>query len=249
MKKTNLVYIHGLGVSEKHSNLIFQYLGKRNFNIISIGLPGSPTCKYKRLTSINQWAAWLDEKLKTLDVEDYILIGWSFGGLVIQQYAQKHRDRKLQGVVCWSTPFYGIQNFVKVAYNLFLKVHDNETFKKTVRVVIENLEKNGVALSQQDIYDIEHSDPRFMLNGISVIEKFKSSFQSANFKQLIIADPFDVICSNKTIENLENAVKSSTETKLQIIKHSGHGGTLIGIENANIEIQSFIKSLRNNAGK
>jgi pimeloyl-ACP methyl ester carboxylesterase len=248
MKKTNLVYIHGLGVSEKHSELILQYLGKRNYNIISIGLPGSPTCKYKRLTSINQWASWLDEKLKTLDVEEYILIGWSFGGLVIQQYAQKHRDKKLKGVICWATPFYGIQNFVKVAYNLFLKVHDNETFKKTVKIVIENLEKNGVALSQQDVYDIEHSDPRFMLNGISVIEKFKCSFQSVNFRQLIITDQFDVLSSNKTIENLENAAKSSPKTQLLNIKHSGHGGTLRGVESANIEIKSFIKSLKTIAG-
>jgi pimeloyl-ACP methyl ester carboxylesterase len=239
MEKQNLIYIHGLGVSAKQSKMLLAYINKRKFNVIAIGLPGSPSQKYKSLKTLPAYVKWLRGAIERLGLEQYSLIGASFGGLIANQYCETQKDENLKSVVCWATPFAGINDYIELSYNLFLKIEESKSIFEIINLIVQNLKAHGIVLSEQDLADLEQSDPRYMLNGIKIIKKRKPNFKGSEIKRLIITDPHDLFLKSETIDWIKLHTNKFKNIESKVIDHSGHLGNAQATKEANRLIEEF----------
>ena len=92
-KKQTVVFIHGSGLSHIVWSLSEQFLSNKDFNVLSVDLPGHGISDGPCLNSIEEIADWLEKFLSTLNLEKVNLIGHSQGCLDILEYAFKYSNR------------------------------------------------------------------------------------------------------------------------------------------------------------
>ena len=93
IKKRTIVFLHGSGLSHIVWSLTEQFFLNKNFNVLSLDLPGHGNSDGPCLDSIEKIADWLEEVFKKLDLNDLILVGHSQGCLEILEYAHKYKNR------------------------------------------------------------------------------------------------------------------------------------------------------------
>ena len=91
--KETIVFIHGSGLSHIVWSLTEQFFSSKNFNVLSIDLPGHGNSDGPCLDSIEKIADWLEEVFKNLKLKNLILVGHSQGCLDILEYALKYKSR------------------------------------------------------------------------------------------------------------------------------------------------------------
>jgi len=96
-KNNALVFLHGWGANA----LIFQKVFKNLDNYISIDLPGFGESEMPKQTwGVGDYAGFLNNFLKKLNIKKPILIGHSFGGSVIIKYLAQGNIAKKAFLVC-----------------------------------------------------------------------------------------------------------------------------------------------------
>jgi len=76
-----LVILHGWGGSSKSWENVVEILSKNKYRIVCPDLPGfGESDSPKKPWDLNEYIRFVLEFLKTIDVEDFILLGHSFGG-------------------------------------------------------------------------------------------------------------------------------------------------------------------------
>lgn len=76
-----LVILHGWGGSSKSWEKVIEILSKNKYRVICPDLPGfGESDSFKKPSNINEYIRFILEFLKALEVEDFILLGHSFGG-------------------------------------------------------------------------------------------------------------------------------------------------------------------------
>jgi len=93
VKKKTMVFLHGSGLSHIVWSLTEQFFFNKNFNVLSLDLPGHGNSDGPCLDSIEKIADWLEEVFKKLNLNDLILVGHSQGCLEILEYAHKYKSR------------------------------------------------------------------------------------------------------------------------------------------------------------
>jgi len=93
IKKRTIVFLHGSGLSHIVWSLTEQFFLNKNFNVLSLDLPGHGNSDGPCLDSIEKIADWLEDVFKKLDLNDLILVGHSQGCLEILEYAHKYKNR------------------------------------------------------------------------------------------------------------------------------------------------------------
>ena len=84
--KETIVFIHGSGLSHIVWSLTEQFFSSKNFNVLSIDLPGHGNSDGPCLDSIEKIADWLEEVFKNLKLKNLILVGHSQGCLDTVSY-------------------------------------------------------------------------------------------------------------------------------------------------------------------
>ena len=79
IKKSTIVFLHGSGLSHIVWSLTEQFFLNKNFNVLSLDLPGHGNSDGPCLDSIEKIAEWLEDVFKKLDLNDLILVGHSQG--------------------------------------------------------------------------------------------------------------------------------------------------------------------------
>ena len=74
-------------------SLAEQFFSNKNFNVLSLDLPGHGNSDGPCLDTIEKIADWIENVLKKLDLKKVILIGHSQGCLEILEYAHKYKNR------------------------------------------------------------------------------------------------------------------------------------------------------------
>lgn len=92
-KKQTVVFIHGSGLSHIVWSLSEQFLSNKDFNVLSVDLPGHGISDGPCLNSIEEIADWLEKFFSALNLENVNLIGHSQGCLDILEYAYKYSNR------------------------------------------------------------------------------------------------------------------------------------------------------------
>ncbi len=92
-KKQTIVFLHGSGLSHIVWSLTEQFFSNKNFNVLSIDLPGHGNSDGPCLDTIEKIADWLESVFKKLQLKNLILVGHSQGCLEILEYAFKYKSR------------------------------------------------------------------------------------------------------------------------------------------------------------
>ena len=91
--KETIIFLHGSGLSHIVWSLVEQFFSNKNFNVLSIDLPGHGNSDGPCLESIEKIADWLEQVFNKLNLDNLILVGHSQGCLEILEYAHKYKNR------------------------------------------------------------------------------------------------------------------------------------------------------------
>lgn len=100
-----LLVLHGWGSRGEKWRKFAEIVSKKNFQIIIPDLPGfGESQKPDFIWGLSEYANFLDEFAKTLNLNKFYLLGHSFGGAVAVKYALKHPEKVekifLAGAAC-----------------------------------------------------------------------------------------------------------------------------------------------------
>ena len=79
--KETIVFLHGSGLSHIMWSLVEQFFSSKNFNVLSIDLPGHGNSEGPCLDTIEKISDWLEKVFTKLDLGQLILVGHSQGCL------------------------------------------------------------------------------------------------------------------------------------------------------------------------
>ena len=92
-QKETIVFLHGSGLSHIVWSLTEQFFSNKNFNVLSVDLPGHGNSDGPCLDSIEKIADWLEKVFKKLNLKNLILIGHSQGCLVTIECTARYPDK------------------------------------------------------------------------------------------------------------------------------------------------------------
>jgi pimeloyl-ACP methyl ester carboxylesterase len=92
-KKETIIFLHGSGLSHIIWSLVEQFFANKNFNVLSIDLPGHGNSEGPCLHTIEEIADWLEKVFVKLKLEKVILVGHSQGCLEMLEYSNKYNSR------------------------------------------------------------------------------------------------------------------------------------------------------------
>ena len=91
--KDTIVFLHGSGLSHIVWSLAEQFFSSKNFNVLSIDLPGHGNSEGPCLDSIEKISDWLEKVFEKLNLNNLIIISHSQGCLEALEYSLKYKDR------------------------------------------------------------------------------------------------------------------------------------------------------------
>ena len=91
--KETIIFLHGSGLSHIVWSLVEQFFSNKNFNVLSIDLPGHGNSEGPCLHTIEEITDWLEKVFIKLKLEKVILAGHSQGCLEMLEYSNKYRSR------------------------------------------------------------------------------------------------------------------------------------------------------------
>ncbi len=91
--KETLVFLHGSGLSHVVWSLTEQFFSSKNFNVLSIDLPGHGNSDGPCLNSIEKISDWLEKVFNYLKLTNLTIIGHSQGCLEALEYSFKYKKR------------------------------------------------------------------------------------------------------------------------------------------------------------
>ena len=92
-KKETIIFLHGSGLSHIVWSLVEQFFSSKNYNVLSIDLPGHGNSEGPCLQTIEEIADWLEKVFVKLKLEKVILVGHSQGCLEMLEYTNKYKSR------------------------------------------------------------------------------------------------------------------------------------------------------------
>ena len=225
LKKETIVFLHGSGLSHIVWSLTEQFFSNKNFNVLSIDLPGHGNSDGPCLDTIEKIADWLEQVFISLNLEKLTLVGHSQGCLEILEYASKYKNR-LKKIV-----FIGGSNKMPVHSDLIdlAKNGDSDAVKLMMKWGYEGSKKfiggnpvEKIIQSPRDIREILAVD----LVACNNYKNGTDAAKSIECPSLFIFGSLDKMVNLEAGKKFSNLVKNST---VHVIEGCGH---MIMIEKA-----------------
>ena len=223
--KETIVFLHGSGLSHIIWSLTEQFFSTKNFNVLSIDLPGHGNSEGPCLKSIENIADWLEQVFDKLELRRLVLVGHSQGCLEILEYAHKYKSRISKLV------FVGGSNKMPVHPDLIELAQDGDSnaVKLMMKWGYEGSKKfiggnpvEKIIQSPRDISQILAID----LNACNNYTNGSDAAETINSPSLLILGELDKMINLESGKKFASLVKNS---KTHIIKGCGH---MIMIEKA-----------------
>jgi pimeloyl-ACP methyl ester carboxylesterase len=236
LSKNTLVFLHGSGLSHIVWSLSEQYFSNKNFNVLSIDLPGHGNSDGPCLESIEEIADWLEKVFDKLNLNKVILVGHSQGCLEALEYSYKYKKR-LDKIVfiggSYKMPVH--KDLINLAEN-----GDSDAVKLMMKWGYEGSKKfiggnpiERIIQSPRDIKEILAVD----LNACNNYQNGKVAAEDISSPSLFIFGELDKMVNIEIGKKFSQMVKNSS----QHIINCGH---MIMIENAfemREKISEFLK--------
>ena len=223
--KKTIVFLHGSGLSHIVWALSERFFSNKDFNVLSIDLPGHGNSDGPCLDSIEKIADWLEKIFSKLNLDNLILVGHSQGCLEILEYANKYKNRINKLV------FVGGSNKMPVHPDLIelSQNGDSDAVKLMMKWGYEGSKKfiggnpvEKIIQSPRDISEILAVD----LNACNNYSNGTEAAKTINFPSLLIFGDLDKMVNLETAKKFSGLIKNSTT---HVIKGCGH---MIMIEKA-----------------
>ena len=237
-KKDTIIFLHGSGLSHIVWSLTEQFFSNKNFNVLSIDLPGHGQSDGPCLESIEKISDWLEEVFSFLNLDDLILVGHSQGCLEILEYSHKFKNRVKKLV------FVGGSNKMPVHPDLINLAQngDSDAVKLMMKWGYEGSKKfiggnpvEKIIQSPRDISEILAVD----LVACNNYSNGSEAAKNIGFPTLLIFGEFDKMVNLDAGKKFSNLIDNSIT---HVIKGCGH---MIMIEKAfemREKILEFLKS-------
>ena len=224
-KKDTIVFLHGSGLSHIVWSLAEQFFSSKNFNVLSIDLPGHGNSDGPCLDSIEKIADWLEKVFDKLQLKNLILVGHSQGCLEILEYSSRYKERIKKLV------FVGGSNKMPVHPDLIELAQNghSDAVKLMMKWGYEGSKKfiggnpvEKIIQSPRDISEILAVDLKACNNYSNGSEAAKA----INLPSMLIYGELDKMVNLEAGKKFSNLIKNSTT---HVIKGCGH---MIMIEKA-----------------
>ena len=225
INKDTMIFLHGSGLSHIVWSLAEQFFSSKNFNVLSLDLPGHGNSDGPCLDSIEKIADWLENVFDKLKLKDLILVGHSQGCLEMLEYSYKYKER-LKKLV-----FIGGSNKMPVHPDLIELAQNghSDAVKLMMKWGYEGSKKfiggnpvEKIIQSPRDISEILAVD-------LKVCNNYSNGSEAAkdiDFPSMLILGELDKMINLEAGKKFSNLIKNSTT---HVIKGCGH---MIMIEKA-----------------
>jgi pimeloyl-ACP methyl ester carboxylesterase len=215
-----IIFIHGLGSNKDPMTKFFaEYLDK--FRCIFIDLPSHnqiPSYEFKKLDDFSEYVL---NFLSYLKIDDFSLIGFSFGGLVaIQTSKILAKQDKFVKTVAWASPLE--KSFLTFRSKQFLKLFDaiqNKHYKKLPK---SNWFQLMTAIFGIKVKDKElESFTNFDNSRLDIFHKMMPDTQinTSDIKMLYIFGTKDPLINSKAFEK---TIVNNINQKKFLVEKGGH---------------------------
>ena len=225
MNKDTIVFLHGSGLSHIVWSLAEQFFSSKNYNVLSIDLPGHGNSDGPCLDSIEKIADWMEKVFDKLKLKNLILVGHSQGCLEILEYSSRYKER-LKKLV-----FVGGSNKMPVHPDLIELAQSghSDAVKLMMKWGYEGSKKfiggnpvEKIIQSPRDISEILAVD----LNACNNYSNGSEAAKVIDLPSMLIFGELDKMVNLETGIKFSNLIKNSTT---HVIKGCGH---MIMIEKA-----------------
>ena len=225
MNKDTIVFLHGSGLSHIVWSLAEQFFSSKNYNVLSIDLPGHGNSDGPCLDSIEKIANWMEKVFDKLKLKNLILVGHSQGCLEILEYSSRYKER-LKKLV-----FVGGSNKMPVHPDLIELAQSghSDAVKLMMKWGYEGSKKfiggnpvEKIIQSPRDISEILAVD----LNACNNYSNGSEAAKVIDLPSMLIFGELDKMVNLEAGKKFSNLIKNSTT---HVIKGCGH---MIMIEKA-----------------
>jgi len=225
INKDTIVFLHGSGLSHIVWSLAEQFFSSKNYNVLSIDLPGHGNSDGPCLDSIEKIADWMEKAFDKLKLKNLILVGHSQGCLEILEYSSRYKER-LKKLV-----FVGGSNKMPVHPDLIELAQSghSDAVKLMMKWGYEGSKKfiggnpvEKIIQSPRDISEILAVD----LNACNNYSNGSEAAKVIDLPSMLIFGELDKMVNLETGKKFSNLIKNSTT---HVIKGCGH---MIMIEKA-----------------
>ena len=225
MNKDTIVFLHGSGLSHIVWSLAEQFFSSKNYNVLSIDLPGHGNSDGPCLDSVEKIADWMEKVFDKLKLKNLILVGHSQGCLEILEYSSRYKER-LKKLV-----FVGGSNKMPVHPDLIELAESghSDAVKLMMKWGYEGSKKfiggnpvEKIIQSPRDISEILAVD----LNACNNYSNGSEAAKVIDLPSMLIFGELDKMVNLEAGKKFSNLIKNSTT---HVIKGCGH---MIMIEKA-----------------
>ena len=225
INKDTIVFLHGSGLSHIVWSLAEQFFSSKNYNVLSIDLPGHGNSDGPCLDSIEKIADWMEKVFDKLKLKNLILVGHSQGCLEILEYSSRYKER-LKKLV-----FVGGSNKMPVHPDLIELAQSghSDAVKLMMKWGYEGSKKfiggnpvEKIIQSPRDISEILAVD----LNACNNYSNGSEAAKAIDLPSMLIFGELDKMVNLESGKKFSNLIKNSTT---HVIKGCGH---MIMIEKA-----------------
>ena len=225
INKDTIVFLHGSGLSHIVWSLAEQFFSSKNYNVLSIDLPGHGNSDGPCLDSIEKIADWMEKVFDKLKLKNLILVGHSQGCLEILEYSSRYNER-LKKLV-----FVGGSNKMPVHPDLIELAQSghSDAVKLMMKWGYEGSKKfiggnpvEKIIQSPRDISEILAVD----LNACNNYSNGSEAAKAIDLPSMLIFGELDKMVNLESGKKFSNLIKNSTT---HVIKGCGH---MIMIEKA-----------------
>ena len=225
VNKDTIVFLHGSGLSYIVWSLTEQFFSSKNYNVLSIDLPGHGNSDGPCLDSVEKIADWMEKVFDKLKLKNLILVGHSQGCLEILEYSSRYKER-LKKLV-----FVGGSNKMPVHPDLIELAQSghSDAVKLMMKWGYEGSKKfiggnpvEKIIQSPRDISEILAVD----LNACNNYSNGSEAAKVIDLPSMLIFGELDKMVNLEAGKKFSNLIKNSTT---QVIKGCGH---MIMIEKA-----------------
>ena len=225
INKDTIVFLHGSGLSHIVWSLAEHFFSSKNYNVLSIDLPGHGNSDGPCLDSIEKIADWMEKVFDKLKLKNLILVGHCQGCLEILEYSSRHKVR-LKKLV-----FVGGSNKMPVHPDLIELAQSghSDAVKLMMKWGYEGSKKfiggnpvEKIIQSPRDISEILAVD----LNACNNYSNGSEAAKVIDLPSMLIFGELDKMVNLEAGKKFSNLIKNSTT---HVIKGCGH---MIMIEKA-----------------
>jgi len=215
-----IIFIHGLASNKDPMTKFFaEYLDK--YRCIFIDLPAHNSIPSYEFKKLNDFSEYILKFLEYLKIEEFALIGFSFGGLVaINTSKSLANENKIVKTVAWASPLE--KSFLTFKSKQFLKLFDAIQNKHYRKLPKSNWFQLMTAIFGIKVKDKElESFTNFDNSRLDIFHKMMPDKQinTSDLKILYIFGTKDPLINNKAFEN---TIVNNKNQKKFLVENGGH---------------------------